>query len=127
MATRSTIKFYNEFNDKPIATIYRHYDGYVSGAGHELANWLKGKTIIGGIQHGQTMEAGFANGMGCLAAQFIAEHKTEIGSWYMTSADETEIYNYHVKHINNQFIIEVDDIFKGTPDELLKFTEHNEE
>ena len=50
MGTRSTIKFYrNKHNEKPnvcVASIYQQYDGYISGVGHELANFLKDKKVI---------------------------------------------------------------------------------
>jgi hypothetical protein len=50
MGTRSTVKFYSEFNqEQPIASIYQQYDGYIEGVGHDLAIWLKDKTIINGI------------------------------------------------------------------------------
>ncbi|MES2287515.1 MAG: hypothetical protein V4547_17605 [Bacteroidota bacterium] len=127
MSTRSTLKFYSEFNqENVIATIYQHYDGYIGGVGHELAEWLKKKKIINGICN-ETMQDGFANGMGCLAAQFIAEHKVSIGGFSLTHETNKQEYNYSVRYINKQFIIEVDNIFKGTPDELLNFVEDNED
>lgn len=123
MGTRSTVKFYSEFNQKtPILSVYQQYDGYISGVGHELANWLKDKKIINGFGS-QTMEDGFANGMGCLAAQYVAAHKSEIGGFYLTTPDDTQSYNYTVHLIDGKLIIVVDDIFKGTPEELLAFEE----
>jgi hypothetical protein len=119
MSTRSTVKFYNGVQEQPILSVYQQFDGYISGVGHELANWLKKKKVINGIS-GQTMEGGFANGMGCLAAQFVAEHKTSIGSLYITTPDNEQDYNYNVRLIDGSFMIEVDD-FKGTPDELLNY------
>jgi hypothetical protein len=42
MGTHSTIKFYNEY-DIPLICIYQQWDGYISGVGYDLANFLKDK------------------------------------------------------------------------------------
>jgi len=126
MGTRSTVKFYNEFEkEEPILSVYQQFDGYIDGVGHDLANFLKGKTIINGIGK-QTMKDGFANGMGCLAAQYVAEKKTKIGGFYLTTKDNEQEYNYEVRFIDNKLIIKVDD-FEGTPDELLSYKPNDED
>lgn len=120
MGTRSTVKFYNEFKkEEPILSVYQQFDGYIDGVGHDLANFLKDKKIINGISN-QTMEEGFANGMGCLAAQYVAKQKTEIGGFYLTTKDDEQEYNYEVRFIDGKLIIKVDD-FEGTPEELLNY------
>jgi hypothetical protein len=121
MSTRSTVKFYNK--NKCILSVYQQFDGYVEGVGHSLANWLYKKTIIDGIND-QKLKDGFANGMGCLAAQYVAENKLSIGKFYLTTSNDIQEYNYKVRFINNQFIIEINDFFKGTPKELLNFKEY---
>lgn len=122
MSTRSTVKFYSEYETKtPLLCVYQQSDGYIEGVGYALASWLKGKKIINGISN-QTMQEGFANGMGCLAAQYVAENKNRIGSFYLTTPEDKQDYNYKVSFIDDGFIIEVED-FKGTPDELLKYKE----
>lgn len=85
----------------------------------------KTKTVINGIQD-QTMEDGFANGMGCLAAQYVKDHKDQIGGFYMTNADDSQEYDYEVRIIDGKFEITVGK-FKGTPDELLTYSESEEE
>lgn len=111
MGTRSTIKFYEEGSKTPILSVYQQYDGYIDGVGHDLAKWLKNKKIVNG----------YANGMGCLAAQFVADHKTEIGGFYITNSKDEQEYNYKVTHKKGDFVIEVNgDQFKGSPDELLE-------
>ena len=87
-----------------------------------MANFLKDKKVINGIGTGQTMEGGFANGMGCLAAQYVASKKTKIGGFYLTTADDSQEYDYEVRLIDDRIIISVDD-FKGTPEELLNYNE----
>ena len=121
MATRGTVKFIED--DEIIASIYIHWDAYISELGYKLANWLNTKKMLNGIS-GQTMESGFANGIGCLAAQFIKEFKREIGGLYMYPNNAEEEYNYKISYINNKFIITVNNIFKGTVDELLNFKEN---
>lgn len=124
MGTRSTVKFYSEFKrEEPVLSVYQQYDGYVEGVGHDLANFLKGKKIINGIGPEQTMNGGFANGMGCLAAQYVAENKKEVGGFYLATEDDLQEYNYKVRLIGNKIVIKVNDIFEGTPEELLKFKE----
>jgi hypothetical protein len=123
MSTRSTVRFYSEFKqDEPVLSVYQQCDGYIGGVGCELAKWLKTKTVINGISF-QTMEGGYANGMGCLAAQYVAENKSCIGSFYTTTSDNKQEYNYEVRLIDGKFEITVDDRFKGTPQELLDFKE----
>jgi hypothetical protein len=126
MGTRSTVKFFSEWNDQPLLSVYQQYDGYIDGVGHELANFLLDKKVINGIGSGQNMEGGYANGMGCLAAQYVAGHKTEIGGFYMTTADDEQEYNYEVRLVKDQLIIKVDK-FEGTPQELLEYEEPEEE
>lgn len=136
MGTRSTIKFISKINDElePIVNVYQQYDGYVEGVGYDLANFLKSKKIINGIS--STMRTfDYANGFGCLIAQFIKEFKTEIGLLYITNLDDIEEYNYEVifdedkcfsgkyDSIDDLVIIKVNSIFEGTPSELLEFKE----
>jgi hypothetical protein len=120
MGTGSTVKFYDEVEDQPILSVYQQYDGYISGVGHDLANFLKDKKIVNGYNLGQTMELGYANGVGCLAAQYVANSKKVIGGFYLTHANDEQEYNYKVRVIDGKPQIEVDD-FKGTPEELLNY------
>lgn len=121
MGTRSTVKFYDE-SDEPILCVYQQYDGYISGVGHDLANFLIGKKIVSGFGFDQMMENGFANGIGCLAAQYVVERKRGIGGFYLTTKDDKEEFNYEVRFIDNKFIINVDG-FEGSPEELLETRE----
>jgi len=127
MGTRSTVKFYSEFNNnEPVLSVYNQFDGYIGGVGHDLANFLKAKTVINGFSGNQSMENGYANGMGCLAAQYVAEKKVRIGGFYLTTKDDSQGYNYEVRLIDNKIVIKVDD-FEGTPDELLNYDESKDE
>lgn len=114
MPTDSTVKFYNSKN-KIILSVYRQYDG--DDIGNELAEWLLKKKVIGNVGY-HTMEDGFANGIECLAAQYVAQHKTQIGSFYLTTKNDKQQYNYEVRIIGDDFNIQVGG-FSGTPSELL--------
>ena len=94
MATRSKIVFAE--NGKPFTAVYRHWDGYPSSAGTDLVNFIKPFQIVNGF--GDKEEKGIANGISCLAAQFIATFKQGVGNYYMVfpdlSADSGEAYIY---------------------------------
>ena len=143
MSTRSTIRFRND-GDSPVCCVYKHFDGYIEGLGHSLAEWLKGMTLINGISNKEHEGHDYANGIGCLAAKWIADNKTETGDIYMCDSDEYEEYNYDVilKRQNMRalavygtkaddcIVVTVRDekgnlIFSGSPSELLEFEEND--
>jgi len=84
--------------EKPIVNMYRQFDGYPSGHGLELAEFLTSfDAITNGISLGENRKT--ANGMGCLAAQMIANFKNSVGGFYIHSVDSTDCwqdYEYHV-------------------------------
>lgn len=133
MGTRSTIKFISEWVEDTkeahegdvLVNIYQQYNGYIDGVGHTLAKFLKEFTMINGISGGQDVIGKFANGMGCLAAQFILLNKERVGGLYVTDPDNSQEYNYlvYLNKTNNQLMIKVDsygNTWEGTPEELLK-------
>ncbi len=135
MGTRSTIKFY-EGND-PLLSVYTQYDGYISGVGRDLANFLKDIKVVNGYGSKDTI-FNAANGMGCLAAQYLARFKDSIGNVYVTTPDDNQEYNYEVRLIKTSeqgrfietFKIVVKELgtgFEGTPEELLNFKESTED
>ena len=71
MGTRSLTFVYD--GNKPIVNMYRQYDGYPSGHGQELAEFLVGGTVVNG--YGSHTPKKAWNGMGCLAASLIANFK----------------------------------------------------
>lgn len=105
MGTRSLTYVYNSFNDEkgwrqnePIICLYRQYDGYPTGHGAELAEYLDGMYVVNGL--GAKNDQKVANGMGCLAAQLVAHFKNEAGQFYLHTpvlgADHWQEYEYHV-------------------------------
>ncbi len=102
MGTRSiTTIIDNQFGGTPvkICTMYRQYDGYLSGHGKELAEFLATLELCNGIGGKAPKGKEWANGAGCLAAQMIAHFKTEPGGIYVDkprTALRDEDYGYEV-------------------------------
>jgi len=107
MGTRSLTFVYD--GERPIINLYRQYDGYPTGHGRELAEFLEGYTIVNGLGEKRVR---IANGMGCLAAQLIAHFKTEAGQFYLHSPEQKECgqdYEYHVYRKDNELRVAVTD------------------
>jgi len=112
MGTRSLTFVYSESKSgekaTPIMNMYRQYDGYPSGHGAELAEFLNDGRLVNGLS-GMGKEKQF-NGMGCLAAQMVANFKDGAGSFYLypvTTTDCGQDYEYHVRNIDGEFKITV--------------------
>jgi hypothetical protein len=130
MGTRCVVTFIDR--DLPIASVFHTYDGYPEGVGKDLAEFLAGVRIINGMTGCETLGA-FANGVACLAAQYIREVKTSVGGVYMinVNADQEE-YNYNVSIIKSNITITVElegrrPVFSGSPEMFLKYLEECEE
>lgn len=141
MSTRAIITFRNE-GDTPVCRIYKQFDEYVDGLGYSLARWLKRMTLINGIRGERQYGHDYANGIGCLAAKWIADNKEETGDIYMCGSDGHGAYNYDVilqrqkmsgmngTKADDCIVIAVKDckgdlIFSGSPSELLEFEEND--
>lgn len=68
---------------KELAVMYRQFDGYLSGHGKDLKEFLDGFVIVNGMSQKHPK---LANGGSCLAAQVIAHFKTEPGEIYLYEA-----------------------------------------
>lgn len=122
MGTRSLTFVYDD--KTPILCLYRQYDGYPSGHGAELAEFLNGFTVVNGL--GAKTERKIANGVGCLAAQLVAHFKKDPGQFYIhapiVGRDDGQDYEYHVyrnmimvKNYNGK------ELFYGNWDNFAKF------
>ena len=102
MGTRSLTFVYTDHYEgespEPIINMYRQFDGYPSGHGAELAEFLNSfNAIVNGIPFDEKRKV--ANGMGCLAAQMIAHFKKSVGGFYIHPVTDTDCwqdYEYHV-------------------------------
>lgn len=150
MGTRSLITFIKldpeTKKEMPLVAIYQMYDGYLDGVGKELCEWLSKKKMINGLGFHQNTDE-YANGIGCLAAQFIRDFKTGVGGLYIYPIDCEKRwidYSYDVI-IDNQIYFPLEGIpvadltkirvsnwqykpfFKGTVEELMKYKEPEED
>lgn len=135
MGTRSTVKFIETFFDRdtqkkverPICSMYSQFDGYMSGMGRDLGEFLVDIKVVNGLSGDSTNTA---NGMGCLSAQFIQHIKDGAGGHYMTNLEDSQEYNYEVvggydknmspiQPIVRVFDYEGVEIFNGTPVEFI--------
>jgi hypothetical protein len=84
MGTSSIIEFQDE--GKVLCCVYAQYDGYPEGRGVDLARFLVSKKLVNGLP--LTREEHLANGMGCLAAQWITQEKKGPGGVYMAIPEQ---------------------------------------
>jgi hypothetical protein len=143
MGTRSLTFVYD--GEEAIINMYRQYDGYPSGHGAELAEFLGSfEAITNGIRVGD--ERKIANGMGCLAAQLVANFKVGAGQFYLyptTAVDCGQDYEYHIYSDQRGVCVRITDrgcnmfgltmsdkndaIFDGTVEEFTAFCTSKEE
>ena len=119
MGTRSLTFVYD--GDVPLINIYRQYDGYPSGHGHELAQFLDSKTLVNGFDKQNSVEA---NGMGCLAAQLIVQLKHGVGGIYIYPVSSTDCFQDYEYHVYEDKVIVKDPtavIFDGTWEDFAQF------
>ena len=119
MGTRSLTFVYD--GDVPVINIYRQYDGYPSGHGHELAQFLDSKTLVNGFTD---KNAAQANGMGCLAAQLIVQLKHGVGGIYIYPVSSTDCFQDYEYHVYEDRVVVKDPtavIFEGTWEEFGQF------
>ena len=133
MSTRSVIRFaereegvsFSEHPERIEVQVYKHYDGYPEGHPTQLAEFLNGFKIVNGLGMDTNRTA---NGLGCLAAQYIAAFKMKAGDLYVESPDtERDWIEYitYVWGIENKdiwmsiFSDEDECIFVGKPQQLI--------
>jgi len=119
MGTRSLTFVYEE--NKPVVNMYRQFDGYPSGHGQELADFLLSGELVNGYSETKTLQF---NGMGCLAAQLIVNFKKTVGGFYIYPVESNNCwqdYEYHV--YEDTVVVKNPDqvIFNGTWQDFRKF------
>ena len=126
MGTRSLTFVYGD--NSPLLNMYRQFDGYPSGHGAELAKFLNSfDAIVNGIPVGDKRK--IANGMGCLAAQLIANFKKSAGGFYIYPIDATDCWQEYEYHIyENKVIVKNPDevMFSGSWKEFDAFCSEEE-
>lgn len=142
MRTRSITRIQQD--GQTIVSVYRQYDGYLSGQGVDLANIMKDRKIVNGIRLDENK---VFNGPNCLAACIIYGMKKEdngnAGGVYVYGPDvDDEEYVYNVNVISKDkegWSISYEDypiitvirygeqIFQGTSVEFVDFVKKDEE
>lgn len=127
MGTRSLTYVYADY--EPIVCMYRQFDGYPSGHGKELAEFLKPFVIVNGLRLEESGKK-IANGAGCLAAQMVAYFKGAPGGFYLQSVTNRDyswidyIYRIYVDSEALTYKIDVDnELHQASIDEFIKFCE----
>lgn len=98
MGTRCITRIETD-SGKKLLNLYRQFDGYPTGHGLDLFNFLNGFVIVNGYNGSEGEKA--ANGAGCLAAQLIAHFKlrhnenekrrdSPIGGFYIYPIEQTD-------------------------------------
>jgi hypothetical protein len=124
MGTRSLTFVYE--GEMPIINMYRQFDGYPTGHGQELANFLLSGELVNGYSEKQSVQF---NGMGCLAAQMIANFKNSVGGFYIHSIDSTDCWQEYEYHVYEDKVVlknPTEVIFSGTWDEFHSFCYEDE-
>jgi hypothetical protein len=127
MGTRSLTFVYD--GTSKVMCMYRQFDGYPSGHGAELASFLASfDAVVNGYAFNETRKV--ANGMGCLAAQLVANFKVGVGGFYLyptSTKDAGQEYEYHV-YAEKVVVKETYDgnktIFTGTWAEFTEFCQN---
>lgn len=104
---------------KPLLTIYRQMDGYPSGMGAELADYLAQFKVVNGFDL-LNKTSKVANGAGCLAAQLVGFLKDgQTGGIYIypsASKNCGEDYVYKIFVTTDKIFIQVFEVHGGWED-----------
>ena len=134
MSTRSLVRFatreegvsFSEHPEKVEGQVYKHYDRYPQGHPVDLAKFLKNFKIVNGVPYGD--DSKMANGLGCLAAQYIAAFKMKAGDLYVENPNTKRDWIEYITYVwgaddkdiwMSIFDIEEGCIFVGKPQQLI--------
>ena len=141
MSTRAQVRFakreegvsFSEHPERVEVQVYKHYDGYPSGHPVDLAKFLDGFSIVNGL--GQNTRK-VSNGLGCLAAQYVAAFKEGPGDIYIENPDTQHTDIEYITYVWGDdgksiwmSIFDVYDeecIFVGKPQELIDKYEYDD-
>ena len=120
MGTRCLTYVYE--GNSPLVCLYRQFDGYPSGHGAELGDFLKGIQLGNGIA-GKPEMGTFANGMGCLAAQLIAHFKKSVGGFYIHLVTDSGGVDYEYHVYANKVVVKNPDevVFSGSQNDFVEY------
>lgn len=110
MGTRSITHVHQmesmENGENVVCSFFRHWDGYPTGHGQDLANWLKGKKLTNGIGADFDPNTMF-NRAGTMAIK-LANHIQDLSGAEMipTGGDDMwEDFTYDIYYRDDEFLI----------------------
>jgi len=124
MGTRSLTFVYE--GNSPIINMYRQFDGYPSGHGAELAEFLMSGEMVNGFSDKNAKQF---NGMGCLAASMIAHFKNSVGGFYIHAVTDTDCFQDYEYHVYEDKVVvknPTEVIFSGSWKKFLSFSTKGE-
>ena len=107
MGTRSLTVFVETWEDpetkermeRELAVMYRQFDGYPTGHGAELKEFLKDFKVVNGLS---LNDGRVANGMGCLACQVVGHFKQgKPGGLYLDAAGTRDCGEEYIYTLRN--------------------------
>lgn len=122
MGTHAVTYVYDD-EDMIITAFYKHFDGYPSNYGLDLAIFLNKIHIVNGINNNRKLFE-TANGMDCLAAQLIVKFKQEVGDIYMINPHVIDTPHDYVYHVYRDTVAVTDSsntLFVGTWNDFFDF------
>lgn len=90
----------NKVKKEKIVCMYRQFDGYPSGHGVDLVEFLGGTKVVNGLGLDDVNSTRVFNGAGCLAAQLVANFKEGAGGIYL--------YNPNAKDCGQEYEYEIE-------------------
>jgi|21_taG_2_1085346.scaffolds.fasta_scaffold02924_6 hypothetical protein len=112
MGTRSVTYIHEmeSLDEGVVCGFYRHFDGYPSGHGQDMANWLKDKKLVNGI--GSDFDPSYMfNRAGAMSVKFVNHIQNVAGAEmiFERDADVGQDCTYHIWYRNDKFWIQIDD------------------
>lgn len=97
MGTSGITHFHqSDINSPSICHVYKQSDGYPDSLGEQLKEIFGDANLVNGIRFDLENQV---NGMGCAAAQFVANMKKDVGGIYMLGEEvDWSNYDYHIYH-----------------------------
>jgi len=95
MSTTSKTTIFSE-SQEPLLSFYRQYDGYFEGHGTQLQRFLKEMVICSEYDPRLVK---MAKGMGCLAAQLIANFKIKFYDIIVIDHNDYQEFNYNISFV----------------------------
>jgi len=107
-------------DERVLCSFLRHWDGYPSVAGQDLANWLKDKKLVNGMGD-EFIEGRDFNRAGTIVIPLMMHIQSKSGAEVIPigADDYGEEYTYDIFFRDNEFIIKVTDTYTYKSETVL--------